>query len=163
MSRIIIALCAFVMLTVTPSVRADSFVITNGRITLSGAFGGVSYNFSGPGFSLVGGGEGGFAQARNCTPCLGGTSLGGGMFVSGNGLGGGTVTINGTTFPGVSLRGTLSISSGFSVPSALTDVTLTSSFIMSASIFGCPGRSLPATLPCSARPPCKEAEQLHSI
>ena len=148
MSKVIFGLCVFVMLVVTPSVRADSFVITNGTIRLNGAFGGVSYNFSGPGFSLVGGGEGGFAQARTCTPCLAGSSLGGGMFIIGNGLGSGTVVINGTTFPGVSLRGTMDISSGgFSVPSVQTNVTLTSGFNMTASIFGCPGPFSPCDPP----------------
>lgn len=148
MSKVIFGFCVFVMLIVTPSVRADSFVITNGTITLNGAFGGVAYNFSGSGFSLVGGGEGGFAQARNCTPCLGGSSLGAGMLITGNGLGGGTVVINGTTFSGVSLRGTMTISGGgFSVPSVLTNVTLTTGFTMNASIFGCTGPFSPCDPP----------------
>jgi hypothetical protein len=143
MSKIIISLCAFVILAITPSVHADTVVITSGTITLSGAFGGVSYAISGQNFSLNGGGEGGFASARNCTPCVGGSLLGAGMVVTGTGLGGGAVTLNGMTFPSVSLRGTLEIGGGgFTIPMAFTDVTLSTGFSLNASIFGCSGFTL---------------------
>src|SRR5829696_7168185 len=144
MSKIIISLCAFVLLAVTPSVRADPIVITGGSITLQGAFGGTFYSLTGLNFSINGAGEGGVSSARNCIPCLGGSSLGANTLITGTGLGSATVSINGTTFQGVSIRGTLQLSGGgFTVPVALTNVTLTTGFSLSASIFGCPGPQSP--------------------
>jgi hypothetical protein len=140
MSKIIISLCAFVILAVTPSVRADTVVITSGSVTLQGAFGGISYSLAGQNFLISGSGDGGFSAARNCTPCLAGSSLGTFTVVTGNGLGSGFVTINGTTFINVIFRGTLELSGGsFTVPNTLSNVTLTSGASLSASIFGCQG------------------------
>jgi hypothetical protein len=60
--------------------------------------------------------------------------------ITGSGLGSATVTFNGNTFSGLSILGTLQLSGGgFTIPAALTNVTLTSGFNLSASIFGCPG------------------------
>jgi hypothetical protein len=144
MSKIIISLCAFVMLAITPSVRADPIVITSGSISLPGAFGGTFYSLTGQNFSINGAGEGGFSSARNCTPCLGGSSLGVNTVITGDGLGSATVIINGMTFQGLSIRGNLQLGGGgFTVPAVLTNVTLTSGFSLSASIFGCPGPQLP--------------------
>lgn len=140
MSKIIVTFCAFVILAITPSVRADTVVITSGSVTLQGAFGGTSYSLAGQNFFISGGGEGGFSSARNCTPCLAGSSLGTFTIVTGNGLGSGFVTINGTTFTNVIFRGTLEVGGGsFTVPITLTNVTLTSGATLSASIFGCQG------------------------
>ena len=140
MSKIIIGLCAFMMLAITPSVHADPIVITSGSVSLVGAFGVTTYSLNGQNFSINGGGDGGFSSARNCTPCLGGSTLGANTVIIGNGLGSATVTINGTTFPGLSILGTLQLSGGgFTIPAALTNITLTSGFNLSASIFGCPG------------------------
>ena len=89
MSKIIISLCAFVILAITPSVRADTVVVTSGSVTLQGAFGGTSYSLAGQNFFISGGGSGGFSSARNCTPCLAGSSLSTFTIVTGNGLGSG--------------------------------------------------------------------------
>lgn len=140
MSKIIISLCAFVILAITPSVRADTVVVTSGSVSLQGAFGGISYSLAGQNFSLSGSGDGGFSSARNCTPCLAGSSLGTFTSVTGNGLGSGFVIINGTTFTNVIFRGTLELGGGsFTVPNTLSNVTLTSGATLSASIFGCQG------------------------
>lgn len=143
MSKIILSLCAFVMLAITPSVRADTVVITSGSVLLRGAFSGISYSLAGPNFSINGSGDGGFSAARNCTPCLGGTFLSGFTTVTGNGLGGGFATINGTTFVNIFYTGTLQLNSGFAVPVAFTDVTLTSGASLFASIAGCQSPFLP--------------------
>ena len=140
MSKIIIGLCAFMMLAITPSVHADPIVITSGSVSLVGAFSGTTYSLNGQNFSINGGGDGGFSAARNCTPCLSGSTLGVNTVITGNGLGNATVTINGTTFPDLSILGTLELSGGgFTIPAALTNITLTSGFNFTASIFGCPG------------------------
>jgi hypothetical protein len=71
---------------------------------------------------------------------LAGSSLGTFTVVTGNGLGSGFVTINGTTFINVIFRGTLELGGGsFTVPNTLSNVTLTSGASLSASIFGCQG------------------------
>jgi len=148
MSKIIISLCAFVMLAIAPSVRADTIVITSGTVTLQGAFGGTFYSLAGQNFSLVGAGEGGSSQARNCIPCLAGSSIGTSTIIMGSGLGSANVTINGMTSQGVSLRGTMQLGGGgFIVPMAFTNVTLTSGASLSASIFGCPGPFSPCDNP----------------
>ena len=138
MSKILIGLCAFVMLTFTPSVRADTILITNGLLSTSGIFGGAFYTFTGSGFSLTAAGEGGHTQLRNCFPCTSGQSLSSGISIMGNGLGSGTVTINGIT-QNVLLLGSLDLSgTAFTIPAATTNVTLTGSFSLTGSIFGCP-------------------------
>lgn len=138
MSKIIIGLCAFMFLTITPSVRADPIVITSGSVSLVGAFGPTVYSLTGQNFSIAGGGDGGFSSARNCTPCLGGNTLGANTVIIGNGLGSATVTINGTTSQGLFILGTLQLSGGgFTIPAVMTNVTLSSGFSLSASIFGC--------------------------
>jgi len=138
MSKILIGLCAFVMLTITPSVHADTIVITSGSYTTSGIFGGAFYTFTGSGFSLTASGPGGFSPLRNCLPCVSGQTIGASTFLTGNSLGSGTVTINGVT-QDVILIGTLTLSDGsFLLPAVTTNPTFTGSFNLSGSIFGCP-------------------------
>jgi hypothetical protein len=138
MSKILIGLCAFVMLTITPAVHADTIVITSGSYTTSGIFGGAFYTFTGSGFSLTASGAGGSSPLRNCLPCVSGQTLGASTFILGNGLGSGTVTINGVA-QNVLLVGTLNLSDGvFTIPAVTTNITLTGSFTLSGSIFGCP-------------------------
>jgi hypothetical protein len=147
MSKIVIGLCAFMTLAITPSVHADPIVITSGSVSLVGAFFGTTYSLNGQNFSMNGGGDGGFSAARNCTPCLSGSTLGVNTVIIGNGLGSATVTINGATFPNLSILGTLQLSGGgFTIPAALTNITLTSGFNLSASIFGCPGPAFLCTM-----------------
>jgi hypothetical protein len=147
MSKIIIGLCAFVMFTFAPSVRADPIMITSGSVSLVGAFGPTVYSLAGQNFSITGGGDGGFSSARNCTPCLSGHTLGVNTVIIGTGLGTATVTINGTTFPGLFILGTLQLTGGgFTIPATLTNITLTSGFSLSASIFGCEGSQFLCTM-----------------
>jgi hypothetical protein len=143
MSKIILSLCVFVMLAITPSVRADTIVITSGFASLQGAFGGISYSFAGPGFSINGGNDFASNSARNCIPCLGGNGLGGSSNLMGSSLGSGFVIINGQTFVNVLYTGTLQLNAGFFVPAVFQDVTLTSGASVFASITGCPGPFLP--------------------
>ena len=139
MSKLIFSFCAFVLLAITPSVRADTFVITSGSVSLVGTFGGISYSLAGPGFSINGGGEGGqTAQARRCIPCLPGTVVSSSVTVTGSGVGSGSATINGQSFQGIPFFGTIQLSGGsFVVPMAFTDVTFTSGANLFASIIGC--------------------------
>jgi hypothetical protein len=69
MSRVIIGLCAFVMLVITPSVQADPIVITSGSLTVTGLSGTPRYSISGENLSVtsVGGDSG---NTPNCLPCL---------------------------------------------------------------------------------------------
>jgi hypothetical protein len=143
MSKIIFTLCVFAMLAITPSVRADTVVITSGSAILPGAFGGISYSFAGPNISITGGAQFARNSARNCIPCLGGTFLGGSSTITGNSLGSGFVTINGQTFVNVLFTGTLQLNAGFDIPVAFTDVTLTSGASLFANITGCQGPFLP--------------------
>ncbi|HKN85209.1 MAG TPA: hypothetical protein VJW17_17315 [Pyrinomonadaceae bacterium] len=138
MSKILIGLCAFVILTIPPAVHADTVIITNGTYGTAGIFGGASYTFAGSGFSLTASGAGGFTPLTNCFPCLSGHQVSGSTFITGNGLGSGTVTINGIT-QNVFLLGSVTLSDGaFTIPAVTTNITLTSSFALSGSIFGCP-------------------------
>src|SRR5205085_10251373 len=90
------------------------------------------------GFSLTASGEGGFTPLTNCFPCLSGQQVSGSTSILGNGLGSGTVTINGIT-QHVFLLGSLNLSDGaFTIPAVTTNITLTGSFNLSGSIFGCP-------------------------
>ena len=147
MSKIIMGACAIMILAITPSVHADPIEITDGSVSLVGAFFGTTYSLNGQNFSINGGGDGGFSAARNCTPCLGGSTLGVNTVITGNGLGNATVIINGTTFPGLFILGTLQLSGGgFTIPAAMTNVTLTSGFNLSASIFGCSGPTYLCTM-----------------
>jgi hypothetical protein len=143
MSKIILSLCVFVMLAITPSVRADTVIVQSGSVSLPGAFGGISYSLAGQNFSINGAAEFALNSARNCIPCLGGTFLGGSSTIMGNGLGSGFVTINGQTFVNVLFTGTLQLNASFAVPVAFTNVTLTSGGSLFASITGCKGPFLP--------------------
>ena len=147
MSKVIFTLCVFAMLAITPSVRADTVVITSGSAILQGAFGGISYSFAGPNISINGAAQFALNSARNCIPCLGGTSLGGSSTITGNGLGSGFVTINGQTFTNVLFTGTLQLNAAFNVPVAFTNVTLTSAASLFADITGCQGPFLPCGNP----------------
>ncbi len=147
MSKLIISLCAFVLLTIAPSVRADTVQVQSGSVSLPGAFGPIIYTLTGQNFSIQGANDFALNSARNCIPCLGGTGLGGSTTLTGNSLGSGFVTINGQTFTNVLYTGTFQLNAGFFVPVAFTDLTLTSGASLFASITGCPGPFLPCDNP----------------
>ncbi len=145
MSKIVIGLCAFVMLVFAPSVRADPIVITGGSLTIVGSFSGATYSISGQNFSAtsIGGDPG---NTPNCLPCPSGTPISLTSFLVGSSLGRGTATINGTTFDPVFFLGEFSLGAGpVILPPGTTDLVLTVPFSFSGNIRGC----LPSSLVCT--------------
>ena len=145
MSKIVIGLCAFVMLVFTPSVKADPIVITGGSLTIVGIFGGPAYSISGQNFSAtsIGGDPG---NSPNCLPCVAGTPINISTFLVGTSLGSGTATIDGTTFNPVFFRGQFNfVALPIVLPPGTTDLTVTAPFSFAGTIEGC----LPSTLICS--------------
>lgn len=140
MSKILIVFCAFLMVTLTPSVRADPIVVTSGSLTVTGISGGPQFGLFGENFSITGGGEQGSAQVQQCFPCLSGGQIGvNAFFAGGSTLGGGAVTINGTTFTNVVYAGTFVFSSGtVTIPPATTNISITVPFTFAGDIRGCP-------------------------
>ena len=87
MSRILIVLCALLMLILTPSVKADPIVVTSGSLSVTGITGGPHFSLFGENFSLNGGGEQGSAQPQQCFPCVSGNLIGVNGFFAGSSLG----------------------------------------------------------------------------
>ena len=137
MPRTVIVLCAFVMLILTPSVKADPLVITGGSLSITGIFDGPSYSVSGENFTIGGSGEPGSFQATSCFPCVPGQVLGLNAFVAGSSLGGGFVNIDGMTFGGV-FAGTWLFTGSVVIPAATTAVTLTAPFTFTGDLRVCP-------------------------
>src|SRR5918999_3103320 len=107
MPRIVIGLCALVMLTITPSVKADPVVLTGGQLFVNGIFGSPSYTISGLNFSVnASGGDPG--NTPNCVPCPSGTPINISSFLVGSSLGSGSATINGVTFNNIFFLGEFS-------------------------------------------------------
>ena len=75
---------------------------------------------------------------NNCTPCVAGqTRSAGGSFLGLQVGGGGTATINGTTFTKVGYSGNISPGgNSFVVPSSLTSVTITVPFTFTSTLKG---------------------------
>jgi hypothetical protein len=110
MSKLLIVLCAFVVLTLTPSVKADPIVVTSGSLSVTGISGGPHFSLFGENFSAFGGGEPGSTQATQCFPCVSGNVIGLNGFYAGGatlGFGGGVVTVGFTTFTNLVYAGTL--------------------------------------------------------
>jgi hypothetical protein len=137
MSKILIVLCAFLMLTLTPSVKADPLVVTSGSLSITGIFDGPSYSLSGENFSISGGGEPGSAQPTSCFPCVSGNLLGVNGFFAGSSLGGGTVTIDGMTFSGVFAGTWVFTGSPVTIPTATTNITINAPFTFAGDIRVC--------------------------
>jgi hypothetical protein len=145
MSKIVISLCAFMMLVVTPSVHADPVVITSGSLTVNGIFGRPFYSITGQNFSVTASG-GDPGNTPNCLPCPSGTPISIGSFLVGTSLGGGTATINGTTFNNVGFLGQFTFAAANVVlPPGTTDLTITAPFFFNGDIRGCDGNSLICT------------------
>lgn len=145
MSKLIIGLCAFVMLVLTPSVRADPIVITGGSLSVVGIFGSPTYSISGQNFSAtsVGGDPG---NTPNCAPCVSNTPINISSFLVGSSLGHGTATIDGTTFDPVFFLGQFTFSAAnIILPPGMTDLTVIAPFSFSGNIEGC----LPNSLVCT--------------
>ncbi len=140
MSRILIVLCAFLMLTLAPSVKADPIVITGGSLSVTGIFGGPHFGLSGENFSISGGGEPGSTQAAQCFPCMSGNVIGLNGFYAGGptlGFGGGAITFEGTTFTNLVFAGTFVFTASAVIPAATTNVTITAPFTFSGNIQAC--------------------------
>ena len=137
MPRIVIVLCALLMLTLTPSVKADPIVVTSGSLSVTGISGGPHYSLFGENFSVAGGGEQGSSQPQSCFPCVSGNLIGLNGFFGGSSLGGGTVTIDGMTLTNLVFAGTFVFTGSAVIPVATTNVTITAPFTFSGDIRGC--------------------------
>ena len=137
MSKILFVLCAFMMLTLAPSVKADPLVITGGSLSITGIFDGPSYSVFGDNFSITGGGEPGSAQATSCFPCVSGNVIGLNGFFGGSSLGGGTVTIDGMTLNNLVFGGTWVFTASAVIPAATTNVTINAPFTFAGDIRAC--------------------------
>lgn len=136
----VLVLCAFLMVTLAPSVKADPIVVTSGSLSVTGINGGPHFSLFGDNFSVTGGGEQGSEQAQQCFPCLNGSQIGvNAFFAGGSTLGGGAVTINGMTFTNLVYAGTFVFSSGtVTIPAATTNISLTIPFTFAGDLRGCP-------------------------
>jgi PEP-CTERM motif-containing protein len=140
MPKIVIVVCAFLMLILTPSVKADTIVITSGSLSVTGISGGPHYNLSGENFSISGGGEPGSTQAAQCFPCVSGNVIGLNGFYAGGatlGAGGGSLTTNGTTFTNLVFAGTFVFTASSLIPAATTNISITAPFTFAGDIRAC--------------------------
>ncbi len=142
MSKIIIGVFTFVMLVITPSVKADPIVITSGSLTVVGPFGSPSYTMTGLNFSVTASG-GDQGNALSCLPCPSGTPISISSQFAGSSLGGGTATFNGTTFNNLVFFGQFTFGAeNVVLPAGTTNVTITAPFFFSGFITGCEGNAL---------------------
>ena len=137
MSKILVVLCAFLMLTLTPSVKAEPIVVTSGFLSVTGITGGPHFSLSGENFSVGGGGEQGSAQSQQCFPCVSGNLIGLNGFFAGSSLGFGNLTINGMTFNNLVFAGNLVFTGSAVIPVAMTNVSITAPFTFVGDIRGC--------------------------
>jgi hypothetical protein len=138
MSKILIVLCAFLMLTLTPSVKADPLVVTSGSLgPLIAIFDGPEYRLFGENFSITGGGEPGSSDPPKCFPCVGGDLIGVNSFFAGSSLGGGTVSIDGMTFSGVFGGTFVFTGSPVTIPAATTNISINAPFTFAGNIRVC--------------------------
>jgi hypothetical protein len=145
MKKLIIGLCTFVMLVITPAVHADPITITSGSLTVIGIVGSPTYTLTGENFSVTstGGDEG---NTPNCAPCLSGSPTRVSSFLVGSSLGQGTATINGVTFNNVGFFGTFSLGAADVVlPAGTSNLTVMVPFFFSGTIGGCEGSALICT------------------
>ena len=142
MPRIVLALCAFLMLALTPSVEADPLVVTSGSFTSTGIINSAQQQFtiSGDNFSASGSGQLGSTQAQSCFPCVSGNTISvNGFFASSSisNLGSGNFIIGGNTFNNVIFGGTFQFTGSAVIPAATTNVSITAPFTFVGDIFGC--------------------------
>lgn len=138
MSKILLVLTAFFLLALAPSVKADPLVVTSGSLTVQGILGTPTYSFGGPNFSVTSNG-GDSGNSPSCSPCQAGDVINMNSLFVGTSLGQGSLTFNGTTFSNVFFGGTFQFTaSPVVVPAAITDISITSPFLFSGSLFACP-------------------------
>jgi len=138
MSKLLIVLCAFLMLTLTPSVKADPIVVTSGSLSVTGISGGPHYSLFGENFSVNGGGEQGSSQPQSCFPCVSGNLIGLNGFFAGSSLGSGHLTIEGMTFNNLVFAGTFQFTgAAVTIPAATTNVSITAPFTFAGDLRAC--------------------------
>lgn len=150
MTRIFSALCTLLLISAfSPSTtRADPLFITSGTLTVTGAIGAPHFTFSGTNFVAAGNGadRGAVALQTGCFPCQAGQMTSVNAFFIGSTLGTGGVTVDGVEHAG-GLSGTFQFSGPLlEVPSALTNLTITSPFTFAGLLHVCPES-------CVVRPP----------
>ncbi|MCA1577440.1 MAG: hypothetical protein LC794_08780 [Acidobacteria bacterium] len=143
MPRILSVLCAFLMLTLAPSVKADPLVVTGGSLSIEGIFDGPSYVVFGDNFSIGGGGEPGSFGATSCFPCVSGQVLSLNAFIAGSSLGGGGVTIDGMSLTNLVFAGTWEFDASAVIPAATTNITITAPFTFAGNLIACPFKGGP--------------------
>lgn len=130
-----------IAVTVTPAlVRAEPVIITSGSLAVTGLSGSPVYSFLGTNFAAVGTGlDSGFTGPEvSCFPCVSGNLINiNSLFVDVS-LGKGNVTIDGSTFNQIFIRGVLTFSgSSVVVPDGGLDIILTAPFSLSGLMEGC--------------------------
>ena len=137
MSKILISLCAFLMLVIVPSVKADPIVVSSGSLTVPGILRAPQYTFGGQNFSVTGHGSE-FGNAPSCFPCSSGNLINMNSLFVGGSLGRGSLTFDGMTFQNMVFGGVFEFTAApVLVPTATTNITLTSPFTFSGSLLVC--------------------------
>ena len=154
MSKVLISLCAFLMLVIAPSVKADPIAVTSGSLTVPGLLRAPQYTFAGQNFSVTGHGSE-FGSSPNCFPCKSGDMLGVNSLFVGGSLGLGSLTFNGTTFENLFFGGVFQFTGNpILVPGGLTNISLTAPFMFSGNLAACPLEA--------GGPDCTPAKQIFS-
>ncbi|HEY0728388.1 MAG TPA: PEP-CTERM sorting domain-containing protein [Pyrinomonadaceae bacterium] len=154
MSKVLISLCAFLMLVIAPSVKADPIAVTSGSLTVPGFLRAPQYSFAGQNFSVTGHGSE-FGSSPNCFPCKSGDLLGVNSLFVGGSLGLGSLTFNGTTFENLFFGGGFQFTGNpILVPAGLTNISLTAPFMFSGNLAACPLEA--------GGPDCTPAKQIFS-
>lgn len=154
MSKVLISLCAFLMLVIAPSVKADPIVVTAGSLTVPGQLRAPQYSFAGQNFSVTGHGSE-FGNAPSCFPCTSGSFISVNSLFVGGSLGLGSLTVNGTTFDNLFFGGVFQFTgSPILVPPGVTNISLTAPFMFSGNLAACPLEA--------GGPDCTPAKQIFS-
>ncbi len=106
MPRLAFALCALVMLFITPSVQADPIPLNGGQLFAGISGASTNYILLGPNFSITATGAA-TSNAPNCSLCPSDTPISISSIIGPN-LGMGSATINGTTFNNIFFFGEFS-------------------------------------------------------
>lgn len=138
MSKILVVLSAFLLLALTPSVKADPLVVTSGSLTVQGILGTPTYSFGGQHFSVSSNG-GDPGNSPLCFVCVSGDQINMNSMFVGSSLGQGNLTSNGAAFNSVFFGGVFEFTANpVLIPAGTTDISITSPFLFSGSLFVCP-------------------------
>lgn len=138
MSKVLISLCAFLLLVITPSVKADPLAVSSGSLTVPGFLRAPQYSFAGQNFSVTGHGSE-FGSSPSCFPCTSGSLISVNSLFVGGSLGLGSLTVNGTTFENLFFGGVFQFTgSPILVPPGVTNISLTAPFTFAGNLAACP-------------------------